>query len=325
MNSDIINIFFIFACFSIAGWILEVCYRSVPAGKFVNPGLLTGPYLPLYGTGALLLTMDIILFEKSFIMIKIFSYFVTTTGIELVSALIAQYFFNTSLWDYSDQRFNYKGHICLKFSIYWIILAFGFEYLIFPFYRTIFLQLPLYVKLIFSGMIITIMGIDFLSLVFHKFLFFTEDEKKCFDKEFIETAKPVIGFPEVRRLAQYDHHNGKTRLGHVIEVAYLSFRIGKRLSLDCSAIVRAALLHDLFFYDWLHEGPRLHGFRHPAIALENARRITRLTKKEEDIIKKHMWPLTPCPPFYMESFVVSIVDTFCSIRDYLQKNRKGKK
>jgi uncharacterized protein len=113
-------------------------------------------------------------------------------------------------------------------------------------------------------------------------------------------------------------------LEHVKEVAYLSFLWGKRLSLDSEAIVRGALLHDLFYYDWLHEGPRLHGFRHHNIALKNARQITSLTEKEADIIKKHMWPLTIVPPRYRESLVVSLVDTFCSARDYLSVKKQDK-
>lgn len=321
MNPCAIDIFFTFAFFSISGWILEVCYRSVPAGRFVNPGLLTGPYLPLYGAGALLLIIDISLFSASGIIIKIMGFFVATTGLELVSALIARYFFNTSLWDYSDQRFNYKGHICLKFSIYWIILAFGFEYLILPFYQTGILQLPLYLRLISGGMIITIMAVDFSNLACRKFLFITEEKKIILDKEFMEIARSIAQLPGVAGLSKYEHHHGKTRLYHVIEVAYLSFRIGKRLSLDCRSIVKGSMLHDLFFYDWLRGGPRLHGFRHPAIALENAKRITSLTKKEEDIIKKHMWPLTPCPPLYRESLVVSLVDTFCSVKDYMRRKQ----
>ncbi len=322
MNPYIINILFTFACFSIAGWILEVCYRSIAANKFVNPGLLRGPYLPLYGAGALLLIMVISLLGRSFIVIKIIGYFIATTGLELISAFTAQHFFNTSLWDYSDQSFNYKGHICLKFSIYWVILAFVFEYFIMPFYQGIELRLPLYLKLIFSGMVIVIMAIDFLSLVFHRFLSVTEEEKASLYKEFKEMVQAMMAFPEIRKLAQYEHHNGKTRLGHVIEVAYLSFLIGKKLSLDYNAIVKAAMLHDLFFYDWLHEGPKLHGFRHPAIALENAKKIMPLSKKEEDIIKKHMWPLTLSPPLYMESLIVSVVDTFCSLKDYTKSKHK---
>ncbi|MBW2345619.1 MAG: phosphohydrolase, partial [Deltaproteobacteria bacterium] len=81
---------------------------------------------------------------------------------------------------------------------------------------------------------------------------------------------------------------------------------------------------DLFFYDWLREGPRLHGFRHPAIAHRNARKIATLSKKEEDIIKKHMWPLTLLPPCYAESFIVCMVDTFCSVRDYMKHHKDDK-
>ena len=144
------------------------------------------------------------------------------------------------------------------------------------------------------------------------------------EDEFLEIAGPILEHPTVARLSLYTHHRGKTRLDHVKEVAWISFVFGKRFSLDCRAIVRGALLHDLFFYNWLHEGPRLHGFRHPAIALKSARKITDLSKKEEDIIKKHMWPLTPMPPCYPESFIVCMVDTFCSIRDYVRRDKEDK-
>jgi len=97
------------------------------------------------------------------------------------------------------------------------------------------------------------------------------------NEEFTFIAAPLLEHPMVARLSQYEHHRDKTRLEHVKEVAWVSFYWGKRLSLDSSAIVRGALLHDLFFYDWLHDGPRLHGFRHPNIALQNARKVTALS------------------------------------------------
>jgi uncharacterized protein len=142
--------------------------------------------------------------------------------------------------------------------------------------------------------------------------------------EFTKIAAPLLEHPMVARLSQYDHHRGKTRLEHVKEVAWMSFLWGKRLCLDCPAIVRGALLHDLFFYDWLREGPRFHGFRHHTIALENARKITTLNPKEIDIIKKHMWPLTIIPPRYPESLIVCAVDTFCSMRDYARPKKQCK-
>ena len=138
------------------------------------------------------------------------------------------------------------------------------------------------------------------------------------DKEFARIAAPMLEHPMVARLAEYKHHRGKTRLEHVREVARLSYFWGNLFSVDCEAIVRGALLHDLFFYDWRREGPGLHGFRHHKIALKNARQVTTLSPKEVDIIEKHMWPLTLRPPRYPESFIVCLVDTYCSMKDYLK-------
>jgi len=97
----------------------------------------------------------------------------------------------------------------------------------------------------------------------------------------------------------------------------MAFRMAVYLSLDKETTIRGALLHDLFYYDWLREGPRFHGIRHPRIALQNAMKVTPLSVKEQDIIKKHMWPLTVIPPRYAESWVVTFSDICCSWRDYL--------
>jgi len=293
--------------------------------RFVNPGLLKGPYLLLYGISTLALMGAVYLLQNSNLILKAFVYFTITTGLELASGFIAQHLFQTRLWDYSDQRFNYNGHICLKFSIYWILLAFAFEYLILPPYQGFLAYLSPGVKALFSGVTISIMFVDFLMVLSKKLLDLRVDEESL-KTEFTNLARPLLEDPRVVKLSKYTHHRGKTRLTHVKEVAYLSFLWGKRLSLDCNSIVRGALLHDLFYYDWLREGPRLHGFRHHNIALKNARKIASLSKKEEDIIKKHMWPLTIVPPRYMESFIVSLIDTFCSLRDYTRiKNNENAK
>ena len=68
----------------------------------------------------------------------------------------------------------------------------------------------------------------------------------------------------------------------------------------CSALLR-------------EEGHRLHGLRHPRIALDNARRDFVLTSREEDIIRKHMFPLTLRPPRYKESVVVTCADKLCAM------------
>ena len=328
MKFDILDIIFSFCFFCILGWALEAFYRSLRERRFVNPGLLRGPYLILYGTGSLMLMGCISLFNfyEAGFAFRVLVYFTVTTGLELISGFISHGLFNIRLWDYSDQPFQYRGHICLKFSFYWILLACGFEYLILPSYQSIFDPISSAFKMVFTALLVSIMVIDFIVVSLKNFISpKTPEEKRITETEFINAARPLLENPALKALSQFDHHRGKTRLEHVKEVAYLSFLWGRRLSLDCNAIVRGGLLHDLFYYDWLHEGPRLHGFRHHNIALKNARKVTCLSKKEEDIIKKHMWPLTIIPPIYMESLIVSLIDTFCSTRDYISFKKHKRK
>ncbi|WP_299983374.1 HD domain-containing protein [Desulfobacula sp.] len=326
MEISILYIFFSFCLFSIMGWILEVSYRSLCAGRFVNPGFLKGPFLVLYGTGSLMLMGCIFLFnlyDVNFI-IKIFTYFIAITGLELICGLTGTGLFNIRLWDYSDQFLHYKGHVCLKFSIYWVFLAFGFEYFFLASYQNIFNSISPVFKNLSTAVLISIITIDFIGALLTNIISSKSlEEKEIIELEFINLSRPLLENPQLKALSQCNHHRGKTRLEHVKEVAYLSFQWSRKLSLDSNAIVRGALLHDLFYYDWQHEGPRFHGFRHHNIALKNAHKLTDLSKKEEDIIKKHMWPLTVVPPVYMESLIVSVIDTFCSARDYI--NFKGHK
>lgn len=115
---------------------------------------------------------------------------------------------------------------------------------------------------------------------------------------------------------------------HCLDVAQHSLAINRKLGIHCQEkdLVRGALLHDYFLYDW-HDKNRenyqsLHGFYHPGIALKNAKKEYKLTPREQDIIKKHMWPLTVVPPLCREAWVVSMADKYCSILETL-RIRKG--
>ncbi len=318
-----LNLIFSFSLFSVLGWLLEVVYRSYVAKRFVNPGLLRGPYLILYGCGGVLLWGVAHLVIGANIFVKALVYALLTTFLEFVSGVIALKVFNKRLWDYSENRFNYKGIVCLKFSIYWTALALIFDYFIYPRYTSLISHIPVSTKLIFGLGVFVCMLFDFLKVIHEHFLKYSKEEEEKLKKEFFVLIEPFITHPAVLKLKDSYHHRDKTRLMHVVEVAYISFLIAKKMSLDVSATVKGAMLHDLFYYDWLREGPRLHGFRHPKISLENAKKFFTLSKKEEDIIKKHMWPLTPIPPLYLESLVVSLVDTFCSLRDYVPGKKKN--
>lgn len=142
-----------------------------------------------------------------------------------------------------------------------------------------------------------------------------ERQRLFFDKE----SRRLLDAGEIRKMDSFIQHGNITCLKHSMDVARGSYALACRLRLrvDSRALIRGALLHDYFLYDW-HEkdrNHRLHGFRHPGFALANARRHFRLTPIEEDIIKKHMWPLTVVPPTCREAAIVCLVDKYCSTRE----------
>lgn len=123
-------------------------------------------------------------------------------------------------------------------------------------------------------------------------------------------------------MRHYIQHGQTDCLLHSIAVAYFSYAAAMRLnlSLNKKCLIRGALLHDFFLYDW-HEsnaGHRLHGFTHPGTALENALRGWELGDIEKDIISKHMFPLVPALPRFKESILVCIADKICSAAEILR-------
>lgn len=128
---SIFDVMLVFSAGTVAGWLLELFYRSLFSQKtLVNPGFLSGPYLPVYGFGVVYLYLfslpDISLY------FRILLFFAGTTVLELLTGEFFLHAFNLRLWDYSDRKFNYKGLVCPLFSLYWTLLALFFYYFIFP-------------------------------------------------------------------------------------------------------------------------------------------------------------------------------------------------
>ena len=137
-------------------------------------------------------------------------------------------------------------------------------------------------------------------------------------EKFLEIINDILANKSIQNLKLYKHHYAYTRLEHCLSVSYYTYVICKFLHLDYKSAARAALLHDLFFYDCEDKisRPKNHIKNHPKIALENANKLFNLNKKEQDIILKHMWPLTFSPPKYLESFIVTILDKYCAFREW---------
>ncbi|SKA06628.1 uncharacterized protein SAMN02745116_02295 [Pilibacter termitis] len=139
------------------------------------------------------------------------------------------------------------------------------------------------------------------------------------DTEYMHYVGELLETNEVQALGDFVQHYHSTRLEHSINVSYTSYKIAKKLNANARATARAGLLHDLFFYDWretkFESGS--HAYMHPRIALKNAEQLTELSDLERDIILKHMWGATIAPPKYKESYIVTMVDKYCAIKEVL--------
>ena len=116
-------------------------------------------------------------------------------------------------------------------------------------------------------------------------------------------------------------HGSTTVFAHCVKVACFSLFLANKLHIPVNthALLRGALLHDYFLYDW-HEknaGHRFHGFTHPATALKNAQEDFMLTPVEKDIIARHMFPLYPIPPRCREAWLVCAADKYCALLETL--------
>lgn len=121
-------------------------------------------------------------------------------------------------------------------------------------------------------------------------------------------------------------HGSVSVYEHCISVAAESVRLARamKLDVDIDSLIRGALLHDYFLYDW-HDNPdgrhNVHGFTHPYTALRNASSDFELTRKERDIIVHHMFPLVPLPPHSKEAWLVCLADKICATKETIMMRR----
>lgn len=146
--------------------------------------------------------------------------------------------------------------------------------------------------------------------------------------EFRAIIKDIVENDTVQQMRNFRQHYDTSCFDHCYKVALISYIICKKLNLDYISAARAGMLHDLFLYDWRIREPgrkRFHAFHHPRIALNNSLKIFSLNKKEQDIILKHMWPITVIPPKSMEAFIITFVDKYCALLEsyvHYKQNRK---
>jgi len=144
--NHILILLFLFCLGSAIGWVIELFFRRFcsPNGrinkKWINPGFLVGPYLPLYGTGLcvlyLLAQIKIVGLEGHPYIEKLVLFAVMAlamTIVEYITGLIFIVKMHVKLWDYSDRWGNIQGIICPLFSFFWALLSAAYYLLIHPF------------------------------------------------------------------------------------------------------------------------------------------------------------------------------------------------
>ncbi len=150
---DMIEIYFLlFLSYSFLGWCMEVICKFIQMKKFVNRGFLIGPYCPIYGWGALTITVllkrymedPLVLFVMSTIICSIIEYF---------TSYFMEKKYHARWWDYSNKKFNINGRICLEtlipFGVLGVIIMYVTNPILFDFYH----KIPQFVIHILSGIL----------------------------------------------------------------------------------------------------------------------------------------------------------------------------
>lgn len=140
------------------------------------------------------------------------------------------------------------------------------------------------------------------------------------DIEYVNIVKPIIRNDEFLKRKNYHHHENRSVYSHCLLVSVYSYHIAKKIGLDYKSAAIAGLLHDFYYKDWQKNRRKVqlskaHGFTHAKEALENSKIHFEdlLNKKIENAIVRHMFPLTFIPPLYLESWLICLVDKYCSL------------
>lgn len=150
-----------FIIYSFFGWILESVYKSILERKIINSGFLHGPFCPIYGFGAVFMFLCLNNFKNNLILLFIISFF-TLSIWEYIVGFLLEKFLHTKYWDYSKNKFNISGRVCLLNSFFWGVLGVVFTRFVHPFITEKIEILSTKHLLFFTTTLSIIMIIDFI-------------------------------------------------------------------------------------------------------------------------------------------------------------------
>ena len=150
-------LFFYFYC--IFGWCFESVYVSLISRRPVNRGFLKGPWLPLYGTGAVVVLWLTLPFRAHPVLVYMVG-MLGATVLEYVTGEAMVRLFKVRYWDYSNQKFQYKGHICLSSSIVWGFFSLLMVYVVHERVAGLIFRIPVEIRSVLAFGITVCMACD---------------------------------------------------------------------------------------------------------------------------------------------------------------------
>lgn len=144
MGDELFKLLTYFIIYSFLGWVMESTFRSVLEKKIINTGFLIGPLCPIYGIGACIMFLFLDKFYDNVLILFLVS-IVSLTLWEYIVGVLLEKVFNTKYWNYSNQKFNFQGRICLFNSLCWGVLGVIFIKYIHPFIQELVKKVDIHV------------------------------------------------------------------------------------------------------------------------------------------------------------------------------------
>lgn len=154
-----------FFVYAFIGWMMEVGFNAVHSGHFINAGMLSGPWCPIYGFGAcavILFLSDIAQTNK---LLLFFGSMLIASIIELITGFVLEKILHRKWWDYSDRRLNLGGYICLEYSLLWGMCCFVLYEAVHPLIRRLVEFLPARTAWVLLFVLFFFFLVDVISMV----------------------------------------------------------------------------------------------------------------------------------------------------------------
>ena len=151
--------FLLFLTYAFLGWCMEVTCKLIQFKRFINRGFLVGPYCPIYGWGALAITLLLQRYTNDIIVLFVMAVIVCSF-IEYFTSYFMEKKYHARWWDYSNKKFNINGRICLDTMIPFGILGVFIMYVSNPFFIDIYNNIPDIWLHIIAGILFTLYIID---------------------------------------------------------------------------------------------------------------------------------------------------------------------